>query len=126
MAESLSSAARKVKRNGLLSARDCGIIPLAMRYAIISDIHANAAALRTVLVDAQDMRVDKIICLGDVLGYGPDPVQALETVYSRVHVCLAGNHDDAVCGRRTTEDFNDFAAAAVARQRKTLTADALA
>ena len=126
MAESLSSAARKVKRNGLLSARDCGIIPFAMRYAIISDIHANAAALRTVLVDAQDMRVDKIICLGDVLGYGPDPVQALETVYSRVHVCLAGNHDDAVCGRRTTEDFNDFAAAAVARQRKTLTADALA
>ncbi len=126
MAESLSSVARKVKRNGLLSARDCGIIPLAMRYAIISDIHANAAALRTVLVDAQDMRVDKIICLGDVLGYGPDPVQALETVYARVHVCLAGNHDDAVCGRRTTEDFNDFAAAAVARQRKTLTADALA
>ena len=67
MAESLSSVARKVKRNGLISARDCGIIPLAMRYAIISDIHANAAALRTVLVDAQDMRVDKIICLGDVL-----------------------------------------------------------
>ena len=96
-----------------------------MRYAIISDIHANAAALRTVLVDAQDMRVEKIICLGDVLGYGPDPVQALETVYSRVHVCLAGNHDDAVCGRRTTEDFNDFAATAVARQRKALTANAL-
>ena len=97
-----------------------------MRYAIISDIHANAAALRTVLVDAQDMHADKIICLGDVLGYGPDPVQALETVYSRVHVCLAGNHDDAVCGRRTAEDFNDFAAAAVARQRQTLTSDALA
>ena len=97
----------------------------AMRYAIISDIHANAAALRTVLVDAQDMRADRIICLGDVLGYGPDPVQALETVYSRVHVCLAGNHDDAVCGRRTVDDFNEFAAAAVVRQRKALTADAM-
>ncbi len=96
-----------------------------MRYAIISDIHANAAALRTVLVDAQDMRVDRIVCLGDVLGYGPDPVQALETVYSRVHVCLAGNHDDAVCGRCSTDDFNDFAAAAVERQRKALTASAL-
>ena len=96
-----------------------------MRYAIISDIHANAAALRTVLVDAQDMRVDRIICLGDVLGYGPDPVQALETVYSRVHVCLAGNHDDAVCGRCSTDDFNDFAAAAVERQRKALTSSAL-
>ena len=96
-----------------------------MRYAIISDIHANAAALRTVLVDAQDMHVDRIVCLGDVLGYGPDPVQALETVYSRVHVCLAGNHDDAVCGRCSAEDFNDFAAAAVERQRKALTSQAL-
>lgn len=98
----------------------------SMRYAIISDIHANAAALRTVLVDAQDMKADSIICLGDVLGYGPDPVQALEAVYSRVHVCLAGNHDDAVCGRRTAEDFNDFAAAAVVRQRRTLTGGAMA
>ena len=96
-----------------------------MRHAILSDIHANAAALRTVLVDAQDMNVDRIVCLGDVLGYGPDPVQALETVYSRVHVCLAGNHDDAVCGRCSLGDFNDFAAAAVKRQRTTLTADAL-
>lgn len=95
-----------------------------MRYAILSDIHANAAALRTVLVDAQDMHVDKLICLGDVLGYGPDPVQALEMVYSRVHVCLAGNHDDAICGRCSTQDFNDFAANAVAKQRKTLTDEA--
>ena len=97
-----------------------------MRYAIISDVHANAAALRAVLVDAQDLNAEKVICLGDVLGYGPDPVPALEEIYSRVHVCLAGNHDDAVCGRRTTEDFNDFAAAAVARQRKSLTAEAMA
>ena len=96
-----------------------------MRYAIISDVHANAAALRAVLVDAQDLNAEKVICLGDVLGYGPDPVPALEEIYSRVHVCLAGNHDDAVCGRRTTEDFNDFAAAAVARQRKSLTAEAM-
>jgi predicted phosphodiesterase len=96
-----------------------------MRHAIISDIHANVAALRTVLVDAQDMHADRVVCLGDVLGYGPDPVQALETVYSRVHVCLAGNHDDAVCGRCSTEYFNDFAAAAVARQRKSLTSSAL-
>ena len=96
-----------------------------MRYAILSDIHANAAALRTVLVDAQDMHVDKLICLGDVLGYGPDPVQALEMAYSRIHVCLAGNHDDAVCGRCSTDDFNDFAAAAVVRQRKMLANEAM-
>jgi predicted phosphodiesterase len=51
-----------------------------MRYAIISDVHANEAALRSVLMDAADARVDKIICLGDVLGYGPDPVAALELI----------------------------------------------
>ncbi len=97
-----------------------------MRYAIISDIHANVAALRGVLADAQDLKAEKIICLGDVLGYGPDPVATLEMVYSRAHICLAGNHDDAVCGRCSTEDFNDFAAAAISRQRRTLTQEALA
>ena len=67
-----------------------------MRYAIISDVHANETALRAVLADAADARAEKIICLGDVLGYGPDPVAALELVYRRAHVCLAGNLDDAV------------------------------
>ena len=46
-----------------------------MRYAIISDVHANAAALRAVLVDAQDLNAEKVICLGDVVGYGPDQLK---------------------------------------------------
>ena len=95
-----------------------------MRYAIISDVHANEAALRAVLTDAADEQVEKIICLGDVLGYGPEPVAALELVYRRAHVCLAGNHDDAVCGRFPVEDFTDFAAAAVARHRAAITHEA--
>ena len=95
-----------------------------MRYAIISDVHANVAALRAVLTDAADEQVDKIICLGDVLGYGPEPVAALELVYRRAHVCLAGNHDDAVCGRFPVEDFTEFAAAAVARHRAAITHEA--
>ena len=96
-----------------------------MRYAIISDVHANEAALRAVLTDAVDARADKIICLGDVLGYGPDPVAALELVYRRAHVCLAGNHDDAVSRRFPVEDFTDFAAAAVARHRAALSQEAV-
>jgi len=96
-----------------------------MRYAIISDVHANEAALRSVLTDAADARADKIICLGDVLGYGPDPVAALELIYRRAHVCLAGNHDDAVSRRFPTEDFTDFAAAAVERHRKALSQEAI-
>ena len=87
-----------------------------MRYAIISDIHANSAALRAVLTDAQDCGAERIICLGDILGYGPEPVETLETVYKRVHVCLAGNHDDAICGRSDASDFSPFAATAAARQ----------
>ena len=91
-----------------------------MRYAILSDVHANAAALRAVLTDAADMHAERIVCLGDVLGYGPEPVEALELVYRRAHVCLAGNHDDAVSRRFPVEDLTDFAAAAVARHRAAL------
>ncbi len=87
-----------------------------MRYAIISDIHANSAALRAVLTDAQDCGAERVICLGDVLGYGPEPVETLEIVYKRVHICLAGNHDDAICGRGDASDFTAFAATAAARQ----------
>ena len=96
-----------------------------MRYAIISDVHANETALRAVLADAADARAEKIICLGDVLGYGPDPVAALELIYRRAHVCLAGNHDDAVSGRFPVEDFTSFAAASVARHRAALAPSAL-
>ena len=96
-----------------------------MRYAIISDVHANEAALRAVLTDAADTRAEKIICLGDVLGYGPEPVAALELVYRRAHVCLAGNHDDAVAGRFPLEDFTDFAAEVVQRHRAAITQEAI-
>ena len=96
-----------------------------MRYAIISDVHANETALRAVLTDAADMQAEKIVCLGDVLGYGPEPVQALELVYRKAHVCLAGNHDDAVARRFPVDDFTEFAAAAVARHRTALKQEAV-
>ena len=96
-----------------------------MRYAILSDIHANAAALQSVLTDAADMHAERIICLGDVLGYGPEPVEALELTYRRAHVCLAGNHDDAVSGRYPVEEFTEIAAAAVKRHRAALAQKAI-
>ena len=91
-----------------------------MRYAVISDVHANEAALRTVLMDAADARADRMICLGDVLGYGPEPVSTLELAYRSMHVCLAGNHDAAVAGLFPVDDFTRFAAAAVRRHREAL------
>jgi len=68
------------------------------RIAIISDIHSNMAALNAVLTDIGAQRVDAIYCLGDVVGYGPQPVEAMRTI---IKVCepgkiLCGNHDHAV------------------------------
>ena len=91
-----------------------------MRYAIISDIHANLAALKTVLTDIADMKADQIICLGDVSGYGPNPVDTLESVYGVVQVTLMGNHDAAVCGKINPDTFSPRAKTAVLRHREQL------
>jgi predicted phosphodiesterase len=96
-----------------------------MRTAIVSDLHANLAAWQTVLTDLADLKADRIICLGDVVGYGPNPVEVLESVYRVVDVTLMGNHDAAVCGRLSTDTFSPRAAAAVARHRDLLAPAAL-
>ncbi len=84
-----------------------------MRYAIIADIHANLAAFTAVLDDIERRGgVEEVWCLGDVVGYGPDPHQCLELLQQYNHVCLAGNHDLAAIGKLDTSDFNPDAAAA--------------
>ncbi|HOF17526.1 MAG TPA: metallophosphoesterase family protein [Phycisphaerae bacterium] len=64
--------------------------------AIISDIHANVEALTAVMDDIAARNVEQIVCLGDVVGYGPEPGECLDLVISRVAVTLMGNHDYAV------------------------------
>ena len=91
-----------------------------MKYAIISDIHANESALRRVLADAAEAKVDKIICLGDVVGYGPMPRQAVALVRANAAVVLSGNHDDAVCGRIPSGQFIALAGDAVKRHKEEL------
>ncbi len=84
-----------------------------MRYGIIADIHANQAAFTAVLEDIKhNGRVDKLWCLGDVVGYGPDPHECIELLVQNNHVCIAGNHDWAAIGKINTSDFNPDAAAA--------------
>ena len=63
-----------------------------MRILIISDIHANLTAFKTVLADAKD-EWEYVWCLGDVVGYGPDPNECVELLRTLPHLCLAGNHD---------------------------------
>ena len=84
-----------------------------MRYAIIGDIHANLAAFTAVLEDiAHRKSVEKVWCLGDVVGYGPDPHECIELLCQTDHVCVAGNHDWATIGKIDTAKFNPDAAAA--------------
>ncbi len=94
-----------------------------MRYAIIGDIHANLAAFTAVLADIERRNgVEKVWCLGDVVGYGPDPRECIELLRKTNHTCVAGNHDWAAIGKLSTTDFNPDAAAAchwTARQLST-------
>lgn len=91
-----------------------------MKYAIISDIHANLEALEAVLSDAQP-QADAIICLGDIVGYNANPNECLYMVRSVCDVVIAGNHDQAAVGTRPYNDFNDNASAAIDWTRSQLT-----
>ncbi len=80
-----------------------------MRYAILSDIHGNLPAWNTVLSDLAVHKVDCILCLGDIVGYGPQPAECLKSVYSHATAMVLGNHDAVVGGRMSAESFNDRA-----------------
>lgn len=82
-----------------------------MRYAIISDIHANLAAFRAVLADIERRGgVAKVWCLGDTIGYGPDPHECLELLRQTNYISVAGNHEWAATGQIDTSLFNPEAA----------------
>jgi predicted phosphodiesterase len=84
-----------------------------MRYAIIADIHSNLAAFQAVLEDIHGKGgVDEIWCLGDIVGYGPEPRQCIELVKKYCAVCIAGNHDLAAIGKMELSYFNPAAAEA--------------
>jgi len=70
--------------------------PGAGPLAIISDIHANLEALTAVLADIDARGVKRIICLGDVVGYGPNPLECMDIVMQRCEFSLMGNHDFAI------------------------------
>jgi predicted phosphodiesterase len=96
-----------------------------MKLAIVSDIHANLEALQATLADISMQAVDRLVCLGDVVGYNANPAECIALLRRRDVLCVAGNHDRAVSGQITTEDFGHTAARAVAWTRKRLPPDAL-
>jgi predicted phosphodiesterase len=66
-----------------------------VRQALVSDIHGNLEAFHAVLADIASQSVDEILCLGDVVGYGPNPCECLDLVIKRCKVTVMGNHDQA-------------------------------
>ena len=65
-------------------------------FAIISDIHSNVAALSAVLADIDQRDLAEIYCLGDIVGYGPQPAECLDLIVERGIVSIMGNHDQAM------------------------------
>ena len=93
------------------------------RGALLSDIHANAEALRAVLGDIRRDNVDRIACLGDIVGYGPDPAECVDTIATVCDIVLQGNHDEAVACPHLDAGFNARARISLAGTRDMLDAD---
>src|SRR5690606_25316167 len=80
-----------------------------MRIGVISDIHSNIEALTEVLRVADTLTVDRLVCLGDVVGYGASVNECCELIRSNCEVTLLGNHDAAVAGRMDYSFYYDAA-----------------
>jgi len=94
-----------------------------VRIAIVSDIHGNRQALEAVLDQIAAAECDAIWCLGDLVGYGADPDVCVELVREHAEICLAGNHDLAVIGALSIDDFSDAAHQAAEWTRATISAE---
>jgi len=84
-----------------------------MKYAILSDIHGNLEAFNAVLEDLSQMNINKMVCLGDIVGYGANPKECLALVREKFNFIVAGNHDWAVSGKKRIDGFNSYARKAI-------------
>jgi predicted phosphodiesterase len=80
-----------------------------VRFLILSDIHANLEALNAVLHDAAPRQYRAILCLGDIVGYGPNPNEVTAWVRANADVVIRGNHDRCCSGAAAYESFNSVA-----------------
>ena len=90
-----------------------------MRYLLLSDIHSNLEALDACLEIVQG-KYDQAVCLGDLVGYGPNPNEAIAKVRELAKVIIRGNHDRACCGLDDASEFNPYAKMATEWTRQAL------
>ena len=94
---------------------------MANKCAIISDIHGNLAAFQAVLADIDAQKdISEIWCLGDVVGYGPDPVECYRIARERCSIIIKGNHERAVVDPSSSEKFTPIAKLAINWTSRTL------
>ena len=84
-----------------------------LRYGILSDVHSNFEALQAVLAEIDAIGVDAVLCLGDIVGYGPSPNECCDLLRSRDVIAIAGNHDEAAVDGAGAERFNALAREAI-------------
>lgn len=89
-----------------------------MRIALISDIHSNLEALNQVLADIKRAQIKSIFCLGDFVGYGPQPNEVVDVLRSNNIICIKGNHEHALFSKAELSMFNSEAAASIAINKK--------
>jgi len=94
-----------------------------MRHAFIADIHGNYDALEAVLAEIDRSEPDAVYCLGDIVGYGAEPLRCVDAIRERAIPCVVGNHDLAVADALTTDYFNAAAKESVRWTREKLGAD---
>ena len=93
-----------------------------MRYIIFSDLHSNLEALNQFEKEISSIRYDRLVCLGDIVGYGADPNLCIDWVRNNVDFTIAGNHDLAVVEKTDISYFNAYAVEACKWTQKILTA----
>ncbi len=91
-----------------------------MKYALIADIHANLEGLEVVLEDAKKNNCTRYVCLGDVVGYNPDPKECMKIVRDMGMPCIMGNHDEYCAGDIDLTGFNPHAGHAIKWTRNQL------
>ena len=94
-----------------------------MRIAILGDIHSNLEALQSVLADAESQGCSQYLCLGDVVGYGADPLACIQTIRSLGCPVIKGNHDEQASATGSLADFSDLAASSMYWTREQLSED---